>query len=104
MFDRKCYTFDWESFCFVLYRLNRGEGGEGRGDKQSSLQAKLVVTNPWNKGLISADRNTRIALMLTIPRSLVKSSTKDLSFPIFEIVIQRTLPRQLEERQNAAIL
>ena len=28
--------------------------------------------------------------MLTIPRSLVKSSTKDLSFPIFEIVIQRT--------------
>jgi hypothetical protein len=28
--------------------------------------------------------------MLTIPRSLVKSSTKDLSFPISEIVIQRT--------------
>ena len=29
--------------------------------------------------------------MLTIPRSLFKSSTKDLSFPIFEITIQHTL-------------
>ena len=26
--------------------------------------------------------------MLTIPRSLFKSSTKDLSLPIFELVIQ----------------
>lgn len=32
--------------------------------------------------------------MLTTPRSVVKSSTKDLSFPIFEITSQHTLHRQ----------
>ncbi|CEG44223.1 hypothetical protein PHALS_14482 [Plasmopara halstedii] len=32
--------------------------------------------------------------MLTTPRSVVKSSTKDLSFPIFEITIQHTLRRK----------
>jgi hypothetical protein len=48
------------------------------------------MTNLRNEGLISADRRTKPTLMLTIPRSLFKSSTKDLSFPIFGIVIQRT--------------
>ena len=42
-------------------------------------------TNHQNKGLISADRGTKATLMLTIPRSLFKSYTKDLSFPIFEL-------------------
>ena len=55
----------------------RGRGREG--DKRTNLQ---------NKGLISADRGTKATLMLTIPRSLFKSSTKDLSFPIFELVFQ----------------
>ena len=41
-----------------------------------------------NKGLISVDRRTKPTLILTIPRSIVKSSTKDLSLAIFEIVIQ----------------
>ena len=41
-----------------------------------------------NKGLISVDRRTKPTLILTIPRSLFKSSTKDLSSAIFEIVIQ----------------
>ena len=41
-----------------------------------------------NKGLISVDRRTKPTLILTIPRSLFKSSTKDLSFAIFEIVTQ----------------
>ena len=45
-------------------------------------------TNLWNKGLISVDRRTKPTLILTIPRSLFKSSTKDLSSAIFEIVIQ----------------
>ena len=45
------------------------------------------VTNLRNKGLISADRRTKPTLMLTIPRFLFKSSTKDLSLPIFGIVI-----------------
>ena len=44
----------------------------------------------WNKGLISVDRRTKPTLILTIPRSSFKSSTKDLSFPIFEIMIQDT--------------
>ena len=46
------------------------------------------VTNLQNKGLISADRGTKATLMLTIPCSIFKSFTKDLSFPIFELVIQ----------------
>ena len=47
-------------------------------------------TNHGNKGLISVDRRTKPTLILTIPCFLFKSSTKDLSFPIFEIVIQDT--------------
>ena len=46
----------------------------------------LKVTNLQNKGWISADRGTKATLMRTIPRSLFKSSTKDLSLPIFELV------------------
>ncbi len=37
--------------------------------------------------------------MLTIPRSLFKSYTKDLSFPIFELVIQHRLRSILLERE-----
>ena len=32
-----------------------------------------------NKGLISADRSNKATLLLTIPRSLFKSSAKDLA-------------------------
>ena len=45
------------------------------------------VTNQGNKGLISADRRTKPTLVRTIPRYIVKSSTRDLSYPIFSIVI-----------------
>ena len=45
-----------------------------------------MKTNLQNKGLISADRGTRATLMLTIPSSIFKSYTKDLSLPIFELV------------------
>jgi hypothetical protein len=45
-------------------------------------------TNRQNKGLISADRGTKATLMLTIPRSIFKSSTKDLSLSIFALVIR----------------
>src|ERR1700709_2505750 len=31
----------------------------------------------WNKGLISADRSNKATLLLTIPRSVFKSSAKD---------------------------
>ena len=46
----------------------------------------FLITNRQNRGLISADRGTKATLMRTIPRSLFKSSTKDLSLPIFELV------------------
>ena len=39
----------------------------------------------------NTDRGTKATLMLTIPRSIFKSSTKDLSLPIFELVIQHRL-------------
>ena len=51
----------------------------------------FVCTNLQNKGLISVDRGTKATLTRTIPRSLFKSYTKDLSFPIFELVFQHRL-------------
>ena len=68
---------------------------------------RVEWTNLQNKGLISADRGTRATLMRTIPRSLFKSYTKDLSFPIFELVFQyRLLPlsRDRQYRYNIMIL
>ena len=44
-----------------------------------------------NKSLISVDRRTKPTLILTILRSLFKSSTKDLSLPMFEIAINTML-------------
>jgi hypothetical protein len=41
-----------------------------------------------NKGLISEDRRNKPTLPLTIPHSVIKSSTKDLSQPIFEIIFR----------------
>ena len=49
------------------------------------------LTNLQNAGWISADRGTKATLMRTIPRSLFKSSTKDLSLPIFELVFSKRL-------------
>lgn len=56
-----------------------------------ALSTKGKRTNHQNKGLISADRGTKATLMRTIPCSLFKSSTKDLSLPIFELVIRPRL-------------
>ena len=36
-----------------------------------------------NRGWTSADRSTKATLMLTVPRSIVKSSTEDLTRPTF---------------------
>ena len=49
---------------------------------------KNWLTNLQNAGLISTDRGTKATLMLTIPRSIFKSFTKDLSRSIFELVFQ----------------
>ena len=50
-------------------------------------------TNLKNTGLISANRSTKATLKLTIPGSVFKSSAKDLSYPIFEIVIHGQVKR-----------
>ena len=49
-------------------------------------------TNRRNRGRSSADRRTKPTLMLTEPRSIFKSSTKDLSLPSFEICFSTTGP------------
>ncbi len=53
------------------------------------------------------DRGTETTLALTIPRSLFKSYTKDLSHAIFELVIQHRLTQVLSQakcRYNVMIL
>ena len=54
-------------------------------------------TNHWNRGRSSADRRTKPTLVLTEPRSLFKSSTKDSSLSTFEIVLQRDPPPRLQD-------
>jgi hypothetical protein len=49
-----------------------------------------TCTNHRNRGRTSADRSTEATLMLTVPRSLIKSSTKDLTWPSLEIVFWHT--------------
>ena len=41
-----------------------------------------------NRGWTSADRSTKATLMLTVPRSIVKSSTEDLTRPTFWIAVK----------------
>jgi hypothetical protein len=41
------------------------------------------------------DRGTKATLTRTIPRSLFKSYTKDLSFLIFELVVQQSPSQHL---------
>jgi hypothetical protein len=64
--------------------------GEEEGGRKEYV-IYYIITNLQNKGLISADRDTKVTLMRTIPRSLFKSYTKDLSLPIFELVFQHRL-------------
>ena len=50
--------------------------GGVRIDRDAETSA---CTNQRNRGRTSADRSTKATLMLTVPRSLIKSSTKDLT-------------------------
>ena len=75
---------------------------EARGPRLHTFQRmKSCETNLQNKGLISADRGTKATLMRTIPSSLFKSYTKDLLFPIFELVFQHRL--NLLSRKDSAV-
>ena len=85
----------------VLLCVNGGEygvwcvclvGGErwiGRENisRIHSIRDNCLHTNRQNKGWTSADRSTKATLMLTVPRSLFKSSTKDLTWPTLENII-----------------
>ena len=69
---------------------DRGAGPFSLASAWGNVLRVSQETNLQNKGLISEDRSNKATLLLTIPRSLFKSSAKDLSPPIFEIVIRVT--------------
>ncbi len=66
-------------------------------ENEKNLLFYYKLTNLENKGLISVDRDTKATLTRTIPCSIFKSYTKDLSLPIFELVLQHRLILQLME-------
>lgn len=66
--------------CVVLEKTRR-QGGESEHSKRDAFQEKKVKSE--NKGLISEDRSNTATLPLTIPRSLFKSSAKDLALTMF---------------------
>ena len=80
---------------FVLYSVGFvllfWGGGRWIGRENISrilgIKDSCLHTNRQNKGWTSADRSTKATLMLTVPRSLFKSSTKDLTWPTLENII-----------------
>ena len=56
--------------------------------ENNNKSTNYICTNQRTIGLISADRSNKATLLLTIPRSKFKSSAKDLSSLIFEVIIQ----------------
>ena len=67
--------------------------------KEEEEERRKLVTNLQNGGLISTDRGTKATLTLTIPRSIFKSFTKDLSRSIFELVFQHRSHAHFTERR-----
>ena len=67
-------------------------GVQTKGCEAAVLHFGNTCTNHRNRGRTSADRSTKATLMLTVPRSLIKSSTKDLTWPSLEIVFWHTYP------------
>lgn len=80
--------------CFHLQPLAVKYGRNKRGE----------CTNLQNTGWISADRDTKATLTRTIPGFIFKSYTKDLSLPIFELVIQHHLNPVLSESSAVTML
>jgi len=56
-----------------------GGGRLGGYELTGTAVRQSTCTNHRNRGRTSADRSTKATLMLTVPRSLNKSSTKDLT-------------------------
>ena len=80
---------------FPLARRGRKEGRRRAPSADASFPFPRLKEIARNKGLISADRNNRATLLLTIPRSTFKSSTKDLYPTIFEVLFGALAARGL---------
>lgn len=63
----------------LLRRPSQLGGSRLGGSELTGLPFWLTCTNHRNRGRTSAARSTRATRMLTVPRSLNKSSTKDLT-------------------------
>ena len=66
----------------ALRRWGQSGGGArrlGGTELTGTPFGQSTCTNQRNRGRTSADRSTKATLMLTVPRSLIKSSTKDLT-------------------------
>ena len=92
---KKCQSQKGAQYCMIDTRKIKWSEKPflmKKREREIEEQRKEVQnwTNLQNKSLISADRRTKPTLMLTILRPLSKSSTRDLSLPIFGIMIQHT--------------
>ena len=64
----------------IIGPVKGGGCGRGGGSEYTGMPIRVISrTNQRNRGRTSADRSTKATLMLTVPRSLIKSSTKDLT-------------------------
>ena len=97
---------------FLLWRWGWWDGETANG-KAVGNQTKVCFqhtihiashTNRRNKGWTSADRSTKATLMLTVPRSLIKSSTKDLTWPSLEIVFRHTYTFKVQRCQGVVLI
>ena len=71
-----------------------------RGSSRQKTPARLRLTNRRNKGLNLSRSQDKPTLILTIPRSISKSSTKDLSLSVPERRLNVVLGRSLSLRVN----
>ena len=91
------YSRDW----LIVTLLEKSK--EKKDYKRISERCSLMRTNLSNKSLISADRTNKGTLPLTILRCIFKSSAKDFTSPIFEIIIHwkiRSLSATHPEQHN----
>ena len=77
---------------------------QGGPNWQGCLFKPSACTNQRNRGRTSADRSTRATLVLTVPRSLIKSSTKDLTWPSLEIVFRHTYTFRVQRCQGVVLI
>ena len=78
-----CYLYNRWCGCRAFARggnnNDRGVVDLGGSELQGLRIWQSTCTNHRNRGRTSTDRSTKATLMLTVPRSIIKSSTKDLT-------------------------